>query len=41
MANLEGQFKFLENAYSELENFGPNPALIGQGVEAKSGRAIQ
>jgi hypothetical protein len=40
MANLEGQFKFLENAYAELENFGPNPALIGQGIENKSGRAI-
>lgn len=41
MANLEGQFKFLENAYTELENFGPNPALIGEGIENKSGRAIQ
>lgn len=41
MANIEGQFKFLENAYAELENFGPNPALIGEGIENKSGRAIQ
>jgi hypothetical protein len=40
MANLDGQFKFLENAYQELENFGPNPALLGQGVEKQSGRAI-
>ncbi len=28
-------------AIDALENFGPNPALVGQGVEAKSGKAIQ
>jgi hypothetical protein len=39
-ANVEGQLKFLEDAKSEIENFGPNPALIGQGLEYKSGRAI-
>lgn len=39
-ANIEGQLKFLEDAKSEIENFGPNPALIGQGLEYKSGRAI-
>ena len=40
MANIEGQLKFLEDAKNEIENFGPNPALIGQGLEYKSGRAI-
>lgn len=40
LANIEGQFKFLEDAKAEIENFGPNPALIGQGIENKSGRAI-
>jgi hypothetical protein len=39
-ANIEGQLKFLEDAKNEIENFGPNPALIGQGLEYKSGRAI-
>jgi hypothetical protein len=39
-ANIEGQLKFLEDAKAEIENFGPNPALIGQGLEYKSGRAI-
>lgn len=38
--NIEGQLKFLEDAKSEIENFGPSPALIGQGLEYKSGRAI-
>jgi len=40
IANVEGQLKFLEDAKAEIENFGPNPALIGQGLEYKSGRAI-
>lgn len=40
LANIEGALKFLEDAKSEIENFGPNPALIGTGVDAKSGRAI-
>ena len=40
LADMSGQLKFLEDAKSELENFGPNPALIGQGIENKSGRAI-
>lgn len=35
-----GQLKMLENSTAEIENFGPNPALIGQGIENKSGRAI-
>lgn len=40
MNSLDGQIKFLEEAKNEIENFGPNPALIGQGIENKSGRAI-
>lgn len=40
LADLEGQLKFLEEAKTTVENFGPNPALIGQGIENKSGRAI-
>lgn len=39
-ANLAGQLEFLTEAKAEIENFGPNPALIGQGIENKSGRAI-
>lgn len=38
--DIAGQFQFFEDAKGEIENFGPNPALIGQGVENKSGRAI-
>jgi hypothetical protein len=40
IANVQGQLQFLEDAKNEIENFGPNPALIGQGLEYKSGRAI-
>lgn len=40
MANLEGQLRFLEEAKNEIENFGPNIALVGQGLEKSSGRAI-
>jgi hypothetical protein len=41
LADMEGQIKFLEDAKTEIENFGPNPALLGQGgVEGRSGRAI-
>jgi hypothetical protein len=32
---------FLEDAKNEIENYGFNPALIGQGVQDMSGRAIQ
>ena len=39
-ADLAGQLEFLAEAKDEIENFGPNPALIGQGIENKSGRAI-
>lgn len=41
LADMQGQISFLERNRNEIENYGPNPALVGQGVEAKSGRAIQ
>jgi hypothetical protein len=41
MADMQGQMEFAKDASTEIENFGPNPALVGQGIEAKSGRAIQ
>lgn len=34
------QTQYFEDAKNEIENFGPNPALIGTGVTAKSGRAM-
>lgn len=40
-ADFAGWAKMLELALAEMENFGPNPALIGQGGENQSGRAIQ
>ena len=39
-----GQLEFLKEAKAEIENFGPNPALVGEGaggVGGNSGRAIQ
>lgn len=39
-ADLAGQLQLLEEAKAEVENFGPNPALLGQGVDGQSGRAI-
>lgn len=36
MANVQ----MLAEAKEEIESFGPNPALIGQGIDNKSGRAI-
>ena len=38
---LQGHLAFLEDAKNEIENYGFNPALIGQGVQDMSGRAIQ
>lgn len=38
---LQGQLAFLADAKDEIENFGFNPALIGQGVDNLSGRAMQ
>jgi hypothetical protein len=38
---IQAHLEFLVDAKSEIENFGPNPALIGQGsLGDKSGRAI-
>lgn len=39
-ADFAGQLEMLQEAKNEIENFGPNPALIGQGLEDSSGRAI-
>lgn len=39
-ADFKGQLEMLQEAKTEIENFGPNPALIGQGLEDSSGRAI-
>jgi hypothetical protein len=38
--DFAGQLQMLQEAKNEIENFGPNPALIGQGIENQSGRAI-
>jgi hypothetical protein len=39
--DIAGQVKFMEDAKAEIENFGPNPALIGsEGISNRSGRAI-
>ncbi len=38
--DFNGQLEMLQESKSEIENFGPNPALIGQGLEDSSGRAI-
>lgn len=40
-AAVMGQLEFLKEAKTEIENFGPNPALVGSsGIGDKSGRAI-
>lgn len=39
-AQVQGQFELLQEAKAEIENLGPNPGLIGRGVENQSGRAI-
>ena len=41
VTDFKGQLEMLQEAKAEIENFGPNPALIGQGLEDSSGRAIQ
>lgn len=40
-SELQGQIAFLEDAKNEIENYGFNPALMGQGVDKLSGRAMQ
>jgi hypothetical protein len=37
---IQGQFELLQEAKAEIENLGPNPGLLGRGVENQSGRAI-
>jgi hypothetical protein len=38
---LQGHLAFLEDAKNEIENYGFNPALVGQGTDQLSGRAMQ
>jgi len=38
--DFAGQLKLMENAIAELENYGPNQALVGD-MQNQSGRAIQ
>lgn len=40
-SDFAGQLKMLEDAKAEIENFGPNPALIGTGLDSSSGVAIK
>lgn len=40
-ADLNGQLKFLEDAKSEIDNYGPSQVVTGDGVDNQSGRAIQ
>jgi hypothetical protein len=37
---IQGQFELLQEHKAAIENLGPNPGLIGRGVENQSGRAI-
>jgi hypothetical protein len=37
---VSGQFSLLQESKSEIDNLGPNPALIGQSASSASGRAI-
>lgn len=38
--DMTGQLRFLEDAKLEIDNFGPNPQLLGDAKQASSGRAI-
>lgn len=38
--DFKARLELVQEAKNEIENFGPNPALIGQGLEDSSGRAI-
>lgn len=40
MDQISGQFSLLQESKSEIDNLGPNPALIGQSASSASGRAI-
>lgn len=37
---VQGNLELLQEAKAEIENLGPNPGLLGRGVEKQSGRAI-
>ena len=37
---IQGNLELLQEAKAEIENLGPNPGLVGRGVESQSGRAI-
>jgi hypothetical protein len=37
---VSGQFALLQESKSEIDNLGPNPALIGQSASSASGRSI-
>jgi conjugal transfer/entry exclusion protein len=38
--DFSGQLEMLQESKNEIENFGPNPALVGEGLQDSSGRAI-
>lgn len=40
-AEVQGNLEMLMEAKNEIDNYGPNPGLIGQTVDAASGRAIK
>jgi len=40
LSDFAGQLEVMTAVGTEIENFGPNPALLGEGIENKSGRAI-
>jgi hypothetical protein len=39
--DFQGNMAFLTDAKQEIDNFGPNPSLVGEGGKNQSGRAIQ
>ena len=39
-AQIQGNLELMQEAKAEIENLGPNPGLLGRGVEKQSGRAI-
>jgi len=38
--DMQGQLVFLQENKTEIENFGPSAAVLGQGLDKSSGRAI-
>jgi hypothetical protein len=39
-ADFMGQLELMKEANNDIDNFGPNPALVGNGLESSSGKAI-